>query len=73
MTYSFITTRGNNVASNAGYKTKAEAEKARAFHLNGGLTDTVGEVFEYEVAEDQPMRFKMSHGPDGDIRMNRQV
>ncbi len=46
MTYSFITTRGNSVTSNAGYKTKAEAEKARVFHLNDGVTDTVGEVFE---------------------------
>jgi len=23
--------------------------------------------------DDQPMRFKMSHGPDGDIRMSRQA
>jgi hypothetical protein len=23
--------------------------------------------------EDQPMRFKLSHGPDGDIRLSRQV
>ena len=25
------------------------------------------------AADDQPMRFKMSHGPDGDIRMSRQA
>jgi len=23
--------------------------------------------------EDQPMRFKMSYGPDGDVRLSRQV
>lgn len=25
------------------------------------------------MIDDQPMRFKMSHGPDGDIRMSRQA
>ena len=26
-----------------------------------------------KTVDDQPIRFKMSHGPDGDIRMSRQA
>mgnify|MGYP006404944441 FL=1 len=30
------------------------------------------EIGRFEFADDKPMRFKMSHGPDGDLRMSRQ-
>ena len=30
------------------------------------------EIGSFECADDKPMRFKMSHGPDGDLRMSRQ-
>ena len=30
------------------------------------------EIGHFGFADDKPLRFKMSHGPDGDLRMSRQ-
>ena len=43
---------------------KVEREYAETWKAHYRLSYTV---------DDQPMRFKMSHGPDGDIRMSRQA
>ena len=61
-------------------------EYTRKFKIGFELGDTItieGHKFRIDPApnnnikfvgiDDQPMRFKMSHGPDGDIRMSRQA
>lgn len=51
-------------------KAEALSSTIRFRTLEGGIV--VRKQVEALIG-DQPMRFKMSHGPDGDIRMSRQA
>ena len=56
-----------------GWMAKTEDGLFRTWRIQGNKLASWSRVVSNVPADDQPMRFKMSHGPDGDIRMSRQA